>query len=237
MIDPRARAATPKETSRTRMAKPTQSEGDGTAGDGRPLSRGWQERHGRVSRKIETVAQHLFGEQGFAQVRVEDIAAKVGCSIRTVTRYFPTKEELLLSSRRRMNQHVLDTFEALQPADDAPSTIWAVWMGLASQARPELGDYLEWKRAASTAPEVMDRAEGERRRQLRQLLTDIVAASLHTDPVQDLRPHLIAATLESANGAIIDFWVQRGGTDDLQALYRQAAVQLHLNLPPADNPG
>jgi AcrR family transcriptional regulator len=204
------------------MANPSRRSDAAAASDSRPLSRGWQERHSRISRKIETVAQRLFAERGFSQVRVEDVAAQVPCSVRTVTRYFPTKEELLLAGRRRMNQQVLQAFEALSPDEDAPSAVWGVWMSLALRAQPGLGDYLEWMRAASTAPEVMDRAEGERRRQLRAVLTEIVAASLKTDPTCDLRPQIIAATLESANAALIDFWVRRGGTDDLQTLYRQA---------------
>lgn len=87
---------------------------------------------------------------------IEDVAAQAGCSVRTVTRYFPTKDALLLAQRRRMNQVVLDAFETVEPGE--------------------------------------------------------------------------AATLESAHGALIDFWVRRGGIDDLQALYRTAAEFLGMEL-------
>src|ERR1700761_2960202 len=83
-----------------------------------PRSAGWQVRHQRVSGNIETMAQRLFAEHGYAQVTIEDIAAQVGCSVRTVTRYFPTKDALLLAQRRRMNQVVLDAFEAVEPGEN-----------------------------------------------------------------------------------------------------------------------
>src|ERR1700722_11803617 len=201
-------------------------------------SAGWQVRHQRVSGNIEAVAQRLFAERGYAQVTIEDIAAQVGCSVRTVTRYFPTKDALLLTQRRRMNQVVLDAFEAVAPGENAAAVIWQVWMNLALRAAVmgELTAYLDWKHAASTAPEVVDRAEGEQRRTLQEVLSAIVAASLGTDPEHDMRPRLVAATLESAHSTLIDFWVRRGGVDDLQNLYRTAAEFLGIELP-APGPG
>src|ERR1700727_1582854 len=147
-------------------------------------SAGWQVRHQRVSDNIQTVAQRLFAEHGYAQVTIEDVAAEVGCSVRTVTRYFPTKDALLLAQRRRMNQVVLDAFATVEPGENAAAAIWQVWMDLALRAAVmgELTAYLDWKHAASTAPEVVDRAEGEQRRTLQELLSAIVAASLGTDP-------------------------------------------------------
>ena len=200
--------------------------------EGSSLSPGWQVRHQRVSGNIEAVAQRLFAERGYAQVTIEDVAAQVGCSVRTVTRYFPTKDALLLAQRRRMNQVVLDAFEAVEPGENAAAAIWRVWMDLALRAAVlgELTAYLDWKHAASTAPEVVDRAEGEQRRTLQEVLSAIVAASLGADPEHDVRPRLVAATLESAHSALIAHWVRRGGVDDLQVLYRTAAEFLGIDL-------
>jgi AcrR family transcriptional regulator len=199
---------------------------------GSTRSAGWQARHQRVSGNIQTVAQRLFAEHGYAQVTIEDVAAQVGCSVRTVTRYFPTKDTLLLAQRRRMNQVVLDAFETVEPGENAAATIWQVWMDLALRAAVmgELTAYLDWKHAASTAPEVVDRAEGEQRRTLQEVLSAIVAASTGADPEHDMRLRLVAATLESAHSALIDFWVRRGGVDDLQVLYRTAAEFLGIEL-------
>ena len=199
---------------------------------GSSRSTGWQVRHQRISGNIEAVAQRLFAERGYAQVTIEDVAAQVGCSVRTVTRYFPTKDALLLAQRRRMNQVVLDAFEAAEPGENAAAVIWQVWMDLALRAAVmgELTAYLDWKHAASTAPEVVDRAEGEQRRTLQEVLSAIVAASTGADPQHDVRPRLVAATLESAHSALIDFWVRRGGVDDLQNLYRTAAEFLGIEL-------
>nr|EJJ02355.1 hypothetical protein JVH1_0134 [Rhodococcus sp. JVH1] len=61
-----------------------------------------------------------------------------------------------------------------------------------------LDGYLLWKKAAATAPEVMDRANGERRRSVQLALTAFISASLGLDPDADMRPQLMAATLEAA---------------------------------------
>ena len=96
----------------------------------------------------------LFAERGYAQVTIEDAAAQVGCSVRTVTRYFPTKDALLLTQRRRMNQVVLDAFEAVAPGENAAAAIWQVWMDLALRAAVlgELAAYLDWSTRPAPHP-------------------------------------------------------------------------------------
>lgn len=200
------------------------------------LSAGWQNRRRRVAGAIEDVAVRLFAERGYHQVTVEDVATAAGCSVRTVTRYFPTKEDLLLDYRRLTNGVVLEAFSALDAAsvdaagngsDAGPaSAIWAVWTDLSRRSREAWPRYLRWIEAAATAPDVVDRADGERRRMLERALGDVIARWLGTDPGLDVRPRAMAATLAAANEAVVDFWVRRGGTDDLDVLFERAGRQL-----------
>ncbi|MEU2004032.1 TetR/AcrR family transcriptional regulator [Rhodococcus sp. NPDC019627] len=187
------------------------------------LSPGWQERRRRVAANIEHVALEMFTERGYSEVTVDEIGTRVGCSLRTVTRYFANKEDLLLDFHRRKNQVVLDEFARLEPTPDPASVIWAVWMALTLNTQSGLDGYLLWKKAAATAPEVMDRANGERRRSVQLALTAFISASLGIDPDTDMRPQLIAATLEAANSALVNFWVACGGVEDLYSMYQDAA--------------
>ncbi len=65
------------------------SSGGGPVRRGRP--------RGTSARELELVALRLFGEQGFEQTTVDEIAAGAGVSRRTFFRYFDSKAEVLWS--------------------------------------------------------------------------------------------------------------------------------------------
>lgn len=62
---------------------------------GGPVRRGRP--RGTSARELELVALRLFGEQGFEQTTVDEIAAGAGVSRRTFFRYFDSKAEVLWS--------------------------------------------------------------------------------------------------------------------------------------------
>lgn len=49
-----------------------------------------------VRKQITDVAKELFAEQGYEGTTIDDIAAAIGISQRTVFRYFPTKEAIVV---------------------------------------------------------------------------------------------------------------------------------------------
>ena len=67
---------------------------DPSIGSG-PVRRGRP--RGTSARELELVALRLFGEQGFEQTTVDEIAAGAGVSRRTFFRYFDSKAEVLWS--------------------------------------------------------------------------------------------------------------------------------------------
>jgi len=68
-------------------------------------------------RAIQDAALRLFAERGFDQVTVEEVAASADVSARTVFRYFPTKESLVLADLARRQAELLDIIDRL-PAGD-----------------------------------------------------------------------------------------------------------------------
>lgn len=94
-----------------------------------------------IQQQISEIAGDLFLTKGYEQTTFDDIAEKVGLSRRTIFRYFPTKEAIVIAKFGFATQKVFDVFfenydahhdihgalrESLQlfvPESDAVSTI------------------------------------------------------------------------------------------------------------------
>jgi AcrR family transcriptional regulator len=66
---------------------------------------------------IEDVAIGLFASRPMAQVKVEEIAATAGVAIRTLYRYFPTKEHIFAGMPRRGAERVAACIRARPPRE------------------------------------------------------------------------------------------------------------------------
>src|SRR5688500_11186488 len=74
-----------------------------------------------VAQEIAQVAMRLFGERGFDDVTVDEIAAAAGISSRTFFRYFATKDEVVLQYQRRIQERLVEAL-AGRPAGEGPVT-------------------------------------------------------------------------------------------------------------------
>jgi AcrR family transcriptional regulator len=84
---------------------------------GRPVSGLRERKRARTKAAIQREAVRLFREQGFAATTVEQIAAAAEVAPSTVFRYFPTKQDLVLSDD--YEQIFVPTFHT-QPAELTP---------------------------------------------------------------------------------------------------------------------
>lgn len=58
-------------------------------------------------RRIVKAAERLFAKKGFAEVAMEDVAARAGLAVGTIYNYFPSKSALLLAIVRRESESLL----------------------------------------------------------------------------------------------------------------------------------
>jgi AcrR family transcriptional regulator len=72
-----------------------------------------------IRAEIARKATDLFLEQGFDETTIDQIAAAVGTSVRSVFRYFPTKEDMVLGDMLEQGRVLSDALAA-RPADEAP---------------------------------------------------------------------------------------------------------------------
>jgi len=83
-----------------------------------PAQAGLRQRKKESSRRaIEDAAWELFGEQGYEETSINDIAERADVAPRTFFRYFPTKEAVLYPQFDELLQSVRDEFHR-RPADE-----------------------------------------------------------------------------------------------------------------------
>jgi AcrR family transcriptional regulator len=189
--------------------------------DGRPES-GWDRRRRRMADHIEQTAIKLFAQHGYRHVCIDDVATAAGISSRTVARYFPTKEDLLLAFPRRGYKNTLDALKAVGPTAAPVAAVWDMWLNLTDDHKADLKDVLLWHKAAATAPEVTARALGEQSLAVQAGLTEFCAEALDRDSKSDPGPVVLAACIAAANRAVVDFWATQQGKVDLEEVFATA---------------
>jgi AcrR family transcriptional regulator len=107
------------------------------------------QRRDAIARAVEATALDLFAVRPMPQVTVGEIAAAAGISVRTLYRYFPTKEHVFACMPRRGAEDVAAHLE-VQPPDRPPFEALRDAVRLASEEidREELH---RWMRALATS--------------------------------------------------------------------------------------
>lgn len=93
----------------------------------RRVTRWEPDAHGRLAE----AALELFGERGFEQTTVEDIAVRAGLTKRTFFRYFTDKREVLFSGGEQLRAVIVN---ALAAAPASASPLAALTLGLEAAA-------------------------------------------------------------------------------------------------------
>ena len=171
--------------------------------------------------ELEAAAYRLFGERGFDNVTVDDIAAEADVSRRTFFRYFASKEDVLLADHfvqlARLRAAMAD-----RPADEPIVT--ALRNALLSMT----GDFDERKEKVILRGRLMRDTPSLQARSLvhqklwEEAMQEMVAERLGVDPVADLRPGVVAAAGLAAMRVAFTNWLSSGCDGDLIALTTEA---------------
>lgn len=173
-------------------------------------------------------ALDLIGRQGFAETTINQIAAAVDVSPRTLLRYFPTKEDVIVSWVDETMTIFFDTLTD-RPVDEAPhlSLVAAARAMLnAYQQRSEF--YLVIEKAITSSSSV-----SARKQQMSAVLGEKVETYIQerfAGPRYDsLAIELHVAVIFSMIRVSIRRWVASEGKIDLVAVFEQASkiVTLH----------
>jgi AcrR family transcriptional regulator len=152
-------------------------------------------------------AWRLTMERGYEKVRVEDIAAAAGVSVRTFSNYFANKDQALLSIGEDRGRRIVAALSARPPDED-------LWEALATATASQFTGDGEVPRdhAISTAyPASLAAAQRRFHVAIEAALATAIAERTGTDAGRDLYPRLVAAVTVSATQTAFDYWQQADG--------------------------
>ena len=179
-----------------------------------------------TERAIVGAAMALFIRQGFGATTVDEIAAAADVGRRTVFRYFRSKEEILLDSRRLDRSYARTTLRRRRPFVDDVDLVMTVLTELQRRAfavfRPE--DQLILHRLSHEEPAVAARAF-LLMQEAGALIVDALLPTKHSKKDR-LRLRLLAMACIVAVDASVTSWVEGGMKGDLQAILDESKVLL-----------
>jgi AcrR family transcriptional regulator len=170
-----------------------------------------------VQAQIAEKAMALFVEHGFDETTIEQIASAVGISSRSVSRYFPTKEDMVVGNLLQVGRDVAAALAA-RPADEDP------WVALRHALRVSVQSILSSGTGAQAAA-MMAKTPALRAALVRkhaywhELLVPDISARLGDDAdAGQVRAHaIVAAALAFLDVAVIA-WTQGDATESLDDL-------------------
>jgi AcrR family transcriptional regulator len=181
---------------------------------------------------VERAALSLFAEQGYEHTTVEEIAEAVGISVRTLFRYYSSKQHILFGDVAQGRIDAMRTALWARPASEAP--LVAIEGAL---------DDLDLRDPADRE-QILARFALLRRQPsllttylvLNRNLSGVVAEFVVErtgGSVTDLYPQMVAAATTAAWDTALVTWAAGDGTADLSGLRRTAfaALTAGLQLP------
>lgn len=189
----------------------------------------------RQSKKDKTrlqlleAALDLFSRQGFEATTINEIAAVVEISPRTLLRYFPTKEDIVVSWVEESMSAFLAGVQrraALAPIQTVLLTSAREMLAL-YDSRKEF--YLAIERAIASSPQI-----SARKYEMTAKLADEVSAVIKPNAISDeaddnLQYQLYPQVLFTLIRVVIKQWVKKEGKADLEALFNEAVALLKFS--------
>jgi AcrR family transcriptional regulator len=177
---------------------------------------GLRERKKAATRlRIEVVADELFLGEGYDAVTLDMVAAECDISIRTVLRYFQSKDQLALAH----HHDALERFSA-ELAEPGDETVEGLWRAHVARGAAAVNERRRWFRAHLSMVEAVPALTARYlaiHRAYEDLLSDHLARQARRR-CPDLDDRLLAATLVAGNLAVVRHWHAKGGRGDLASL-------------------
>jgi AcrR family transcriptional regulator len=174
-----------------------------------------------VRSELAEAAVKLLADQGFEETTVDQIVAAVGMSRRTFSRYFDSKEDVIVHMLAEAGVKLCAELNA-RPADEPPAV--ALRRALSVFTSMSVGNpakMLRVSRLILDTPALLARFL-ERQSQWQAEMTGILALRAGLDPDVDLRPAVAAGVALTAFQAALRRWVDSDGSESLDEVVDEA---------------
>jgi AcrR family transcriptional regulator len=178
---------------------------------------------------LEEAALRLFGEKGYDQTTVEDIAETADVAVRTFFRYFSSKQDVLFGEVVTDRITRLRTELAARPATEEPLASVIAVMSLLDFAPDEEQQVLARMDLLRRQPTLLTRYL-EILDELRTVVAEFVAERTGLDPRRELYPALVAGAWATVWDASLKIWVESGGQRSLRGLWNDGMTALTKGL-------
>ena len=171
--------------------------------------------------RLAKAALSLYGERGFDNTTVAEIAARAGLTERTFFRHFADKREVLFAGGDELQQVLVD---AVGAAPDSARPIDAIAAALAAA-----GGLLQERRQFARERQKVIAASAElRERELIKLaaLSDALSEALRRRGVAGPAASLAAEVGIAVFRVGFERWTAEGGERDLSTLFRESLEEL-----------
>lgn len=178
---------------------------------------------------LEEAALRLFAERGYEHTTVEEIAEAAGISVRTLFRYYSSKQHLLLGDVAQGRLSAFRTALWARPASEPPlMAIEGALDDLDLTDRAEREQILARLALLARQPSLLT-TYLVLNRDLAGVVADFVARRTGS-AVTDLYPQMVAAATSAAWDTALVTWAASDGTADLSELRRTAFAALTAGL-------
>jgi AcrR family transcriptional regulator len=171
--------------------------------------------------RLEQAALALYGERGFEQTTVAEIAARAGLTERTFFRHFADKREVLFAGAGSL-QDLLVSALASTPPDAAPIDAVAAALEAAGALLQERREYARQRQAVIAANAELHERELIKLASLASALADALRQRGVTDPAASLTAEAGIAVFKVA----FEHWVSDSGQRDLPQVIRESLDEL-----------
>src|SRR2546428_10560990 len=148
----------------------------------------------RTRETIARAAHELFAERGYHATTLPDIAEAADVSTRTIFAYFPSKEDILFSDFTLLKEALAQALAEGPQDEDALETVRKFILSTHKVDENELDQQL---RRCVESDETLRSHLRARLAQLEELIAAAIAKDIGA-PEDDLRPHVVAASLTAA---------------------------------------
>jgi AcrR family transcriptional regulator len=182
---------------------------------------GLRERRKEATRAaLFEAAMTLAEERGYAHVTVDDICAAADVSPRTFFRYFPTKDDVLLTPVNELLDDVLADLRGRPAGEGAWDALVAVVTGLAERIAADRDRSVRSWRVLQDSPEPLaTNARGFM--EWEAAMSRAVAERLRRRP-DDVRARVLTGAALTAFRVSFDHWAARDGRGSLVRTLREA---------------